>query len=509
MCWLCYHPFKPLITFICTFHPLLGIDPLTVEVKLEAEAEKSSHGRDKVAGIHETRASDQYSYFAFDGGTGEMRWRHAEGDFQVDGNELHDTTVSSQYGLRGVVQLKEGPHYGELSCRDYRECALRDAFPHYWGQDSDSYLSLGYFHKHRAYGGAQKAELASLASSAVHSHGSEVRLNAGPSNLKLKSNAIVSHTHEGIEVIHLYSGRTLCRMRLSPDALHADLNGDGVPDHIQTVKGDVSNDVVTVEDNFGHTNHRYCFFSVLTGIPPTHRLFNGSVCRSLQGSMPSLGQKAKLVDIAKPIVLPSFYDRRRRSGVPGQKLATIFLNSMGDLTSYDSDGSLLWQLSTDASWECQEAKSTRRPSIFSDSSTSSRTSHAMSQFSRKKCDLAIPTLKALSLRAHALPTMILAAGSSQAAILSDRGSILDLLSLPEHPDQPLIPLDFNLDGYMDLVLVGNEGIYGWTQVRRPGATSFTAIVGVLIIIMSVVFATQQGFLRQSRTKKGRSTELAD
>lgn len=46
-------------------------------------------------------------------------------------------------------------------------------------------------------------------------------------------NVLVAHLEEGIEAVHLYSGRTLCKLHLSSPGLHADLNGDGVLDHVQ------------------------------------------------------------------------------------------------------------------------------------------------------------------------------------------------------------------------------------------------------------------------------------
>ena len=39
--------------------------------------------------------------------------------------------------------------------------------------------------------------------------------------------------HPYIEVLHLYTGRTMCKMLLPPPGLHADVNGDGVLDHVE------------------------------------------------------------------------------------------------------------------------------------------------------------------------------------------------------------------------------------------------------------------------------------
>jgi len=49
----------------------------------------------------------------------------------------------------------------------------------------------------------------------------------------LPSNVVLAHLEEGIEAVHLYSGRTLCKLHLAPGGLHTDLNADGVLDHVQ------------------------------------------------------------------------------------------------------------------------------------------------------------------------------------------------------------------------------------------------------------------------------------
>lgn len=49
----------------------------------------------------------------------------------------------------------------------------------------------------------------------------------------LPPNVVLAHLEEGIEAVHLYSGRTICKLHLPPSGLHTDLNADGVLDHIQ------------------------------------------------------------------------------------------------------------------------------------------------------------------------------------------------------------------------------------------------------------------------------------
>ena len=53
----------------------------------------------------------------------------------------------------------------------------------------------------------------------------------------VRPNAIVAHQEEGIEVVHLFGGRTLCKMLLTPLDAHADVNGDGVLEHVSARGG--------------------------------------------------------------------------------------------------------------------------------------------------------------------------------------------------------------------------------------------------------------------------------
>lgn len=46
-------------------------------------------------------------------------------------------------------------------------------------------------------------------------------------------NVFVAHLKDGIEVVRLQTGRTICKLHLASPGLHVDLNGDGVLDHLQ------------------------------------------------------------------------------------------------------------------------------------------------------------------------------------------------------------------------------------------------------------------------------------
>ncbi len=46
-------------------------------------------------------------------------------------------------------------------------------------------------------------------------------------------NVFVTHLRDGLEVVSLHTGQTICKLHLASPGLHLDLNGDGVLDHIQ------------------------------------------------------------------------------------------------------------------------------------------------------------------------------------------------------------------------------------------------------------------------------------
>jgi hypothetical protein len=48
-----------------------------------------------------------------------------------------------------------------------------------------------------------------------------------------KPNVILTYLEDGIEVVHLYTGRTLTRLPLRPQKLSLDLNGDGLLDQVE------------------------------------------------------------------------------------------------------------------------------------------------------------------------------------------------------------------------------------------------------------------------------------
>ena len=63
-----------------------------------------------------------------------------------------------------------GRHFGELSCREFRESLLA-VLPQEWSRPSDSRLEEALFVKHKEGAGQQKQQLAKLAAAKAASGG--------------------------------------------------------------------------------------------------------------------------------------------------------------------------------------------------------------------------------------------------------------------------------------------------------------------------------------------------
>jgi len=244
----------------------------------------------------------------------------------------------------------------------------------------------------------------------------------------------------------------------------------------------------------GHEKMSACMTSVTSGIPPRMHLFNGTICSALWQRN---GKTS--IDIAPPVALPvprkhGHYTKNSLH----QHMNVAFFNSRGEVTSYDHRGTKLWSAESGMWW---------------------KTSHPFVDLDMDDYDYdedkegyeCIPTFSSFRLRRHATPSIILAAGCARMSLVTEHGRELWAGELPERPIQSLISADFNLDGYMDIILVSRTGLYGWAQVRSPGGMSISALVGGLIVVLLAVLLSQNHLTSDSGSglRKGRSTDRVD
>ncbi|KAH9662943.1 FG-GAP repeat-containing protein [Citrus sinensis] len=309
-------------------------------------------------------------------------------------------------------------------------------------------------------------------------------------------NVVVAHQKEGIEAVHLASGRTVCKFKLcflesvlvraykfhlfsqlhlQEGGLHADINGDGVLDHVQAVGGNGAEQTVV---SGSMEVLRPCWAVATSGVPVREQLFNASICHHSPFNLFPHGEFSRnfgrtsdvaSLEVATPILIPRSDGHRHRKGSHGD---VVFLTNRGEVTAYSPglhghDAIWQWQLLTDATWSNLPS-----PSGMTEAST------------------VVPTLKAFSLRVHDNQQMILAGGDQEAVVISPGGSILTSIDLPAPPTHALVCEDFSNDGLTDVILMTSNGVYGFVQTRQPGALFFSTLVGCLIVVMGVIFVTQ-------------------
>ncbi|KAL3153753.1 hypothetical protein ABBQ32_013344 [Trebouxia sp. C0010 RCD-2024] len=486
-------------------------DPFSDELDVEQEVARllrSGKKEDELQDLDsnaETRGVDvsrQFSMYAFEGGSGSLRWKHDGSNFQTDAGQLQDRTVP-QHDHRLHAEHLAARQHGEASCRDFKASVLA-SMPHGWHYRHDTRLEPAHFHRHRSSTGRKKQYLTTPGQSpggtpqpaggpkhkelaerhkgvdnsnpvaAAVGKATAAMTGAEADSSEAQPNVWVAHLRDGIQAVGLHTGRTVCKLHLASPGLHVDLNGDGVLDHLQVTGGKETD---ALYSRTGHQHHQRCWATATSGVPPTSPLFNGSICRynpvaGFQfGGASSWRNSQPPLEVAPPAVLPQSPQKGLEGHHETGNLA-VFLNNRGD----NAHG---------ITWSNQ---------------------HRQGQGQR-----VAPTLRAMQLRADGTgPHVLLAAGSHLAAILSAQGHQLELLNLPAPAAIPLQVVDFDGDGNNDVILLSRDGLYAFVQVRHIGGLPFTTLIGILLVAMAVVYFTQvQPQTKQGGGQKGRSTDRVD
>lgn len=314
-----------------------------------------------------------FSYYAVEGGRGGLRWSHEAGDYETTVMD-EDNNLSPQHNYKLDVQSNE-QHQDEVDWRQYRDSVLH-SLPHSWRRRDDTWLELKHFARQKRqkpvapdsnaadsllYGAAAAAEVLARPLSAGGSIGGSGLSGTTFGPVAPPPNVIVAHRADGLDVVHLFSGRLLCQVRLM-QGTHADVNRDGTIDHMYALAGHdlasrsvhdrVAAGIASSPDLLGSVPSPGCMAIATSGVPVHDHLFNASICpsqkdRSFQGTTKGWqsGSPGPL-DAVDPVVMPSI----AHPGGSG-KLDTVFLLSNGRVTSVGPSGERNWQVQTSAVWQ--------------------------------------------------------------------------------------------------------------------------------------------------------------
>ncbi|MED6172776.1 hypothetical protein PIB30_053059 [Stylosanthes scabra] len=240
-----------------------------------------------------------FAFYAFAGRSGTERWRKKNENIEAQPSDASQLLPQHNYKLDVHAMNSRQP--GEFECREFRESIL-GVMPHHWDRREDTLLKLAHFRRHKrktlkrtpgkstSYpfhkpeenhppGKDSTKKISNIIGKAANYAGSAKSKKHLPfvptitnyTQVWWVPNVVVAHQKEGIEAIHLASGRTICRLHLQEGGLHADINGDGVLDHVQAVGGNGAEQTVV---SGSMEVLRPCWAIATSGVPIREQLFN-------------------------------------------------------------------------------------------------------------------------------------------------------------------------------------------------------------------------------------------
>lgn len=470
----------------------------------DVEEDARRNERKQAQERREAQLSEQeghFSYYALDGRRGTIRWHHELSDFQQNLHEEEVMTPQRSYKLQ-VRQAggQQDRHAGEMDWRQFRDSIIH-MLPFNWQGPEDTRLDLSHFYKHggrhtssreQRGAGATNTARAALADGSEKSapagavkvpkkqaktaaknaqkdswvsdalSGAQFLLPHSDQDMVVEPNVIVARLAEGIEVLHLYTGRPLCKLTLYEGA-YDDMNGDGVIDHVLPIFGDVAQEAHGFD-----SMPAKCRGAIFTGVPPLQQVANVSICDNRESLVTNFQQYdsslvLERIEAVNPVVLNT-----------GDKLKhAVFLTSTGRLTSVRFDGEQDWMITTRSTWNPDNVRRTQAEMMGNEIFTT------------------VPTLSAyLAHDKQAIPH-VLALGHEFLSIVDHTGEILTQFHVPEPPLAPPILADINNDRANDVIIVTKSGLYGFVLTSHRGVTLFRVFVGFLLVVLAAFWIFTQ------------------
>ena len=275
-------------------HPMRINDTGVVVVAVRRIVAVASSSLDGTEAGGDQSPSSHFSYYAFSGRSGALRWRHASSDFLSPG--------SSSVSSASVLHEQHSVHTGEVEWRNYRHDVIA-ALPHSWFSSADTHLTLAQVTPpNRAGQRSTSKQAADKLSSSARAASKATQMLPSALSVRIAAkqahddsehlehpNAIVAHTRDGVEILALYTGRPITHLPLETLQTHADINADGVIDHLTVIQpiftptsavGGVDDGILPLSSTSWQSQLSPCTAVVSSHIPPAAQLFNASVCSS-------------------------------------------------------------------------------------------------------------------------------------------------------------------------------------------------------------------------------------
>ena len=387
---------------------------------------------------------EHINYYCVSSKDGQMIWQHLGDEednsitLQVQKDEVSEYKNSKVIGRRG-----HDAH--QINWEEFND-AVFESLPHTWSSYYDTSIEAKHFSRDMINNPAKYKFTEEDFNNVV----------SDPDRIQ-NPNVLVVHHMNGIEVVHLYSGKPLLHVTMAETSEEtqvsfADLNGDDNLDAVFTYG--------TVEyfNSKNAFDSIQCYAQAYT-LQGYIQLFYVNVCEKNQ----RFDLARKYDDRLKRVqILPALLIPNSEVAHDGRHLFdTYVLNSNGLLTSIKNDGTLKWQIEIDGKWKV----STDRNKIFKPS---------LSYFYDKT-----------SKSSHNIAYLI-AQGSDTLNVIDEYGSVVahTKFSSDNVPIMKPIVTDINDDNKKDIIIVTSKSIIGYEFMVVPSIQFLPALISVLVCLIA-------------------------
>jgi hypothetical protein len=296
---------------------------------------------------------------------------------------------------------------------------------------------------------------------------SRAKYQRHPSKTNVNSNAIIFHHRHGVDVLSAKGGQNLCRQSLLENVVHADLNSDGIMEHLHFESN----------SKFQKSTKPPCESTIISNVGGEQHNTTIHLCED--ESVYSMFHQFGGVSAALPLLVESDDERGTMT------YDIVYALNNGIVKRFDFHGHCKWtSRATNHDFPSWDAAS---PQLGHLSRIDSRSMHTYGSTSTSTAPFALT-------------------GDDKIALFTiGRGRLLDQISLPQMSVWKPILSDMNGDGTTDVLIVTTDGIWGYcVQITAIGSTFLWIMNAFLFLFLFIVFMV--AFLDETSQDFPRSTD---
>ena len=390
--------------------------------------------------------SEHMSYFAFSGKDGQVIWQHVS-DETYDNIDIVEKEDEVEKYKQYRIYSSFSDDFGEIQWHEFHD-AVYSNLPHRWGNYYETKISPAHFAR----------DLKTNPEKRVDPKDADLTNAYNEYDLLRNANVLVVHQRNGIEVVHLFTGKILLHVSMgsssfSNAASYADLDGDDSLDEVSTQLTSHTLNYENYKDDLS------CQIQAMT-ISNYKFMFKANVCVK-ENRFDLMRRKTgeEMIEILSPFIIKNPHKKYIHER---PQYDILVLNSFGLVTSVDGHGKINWQKETDSKWDINDDKNylkTFKPYLTS------------FEFTYGK---------------NATDPFIVTQGDEFINVLDLNGNIIAKQEFGKENTPVMMPIfgDVNNDKNNDIIIVTNNKIIGYKMDIIPSSEFLPIFIALLILLIS-------------------------